>query len=184
MSKIPGLAPVIKTFLRTTRVWLSPYVSPVVLWKYRLWEGKHTTVAERRVLPYLRDAKYIYVFAWVFCLLSVFWEIFWPSAFERAGAVMVTAGILLEQRLLQARTAIATIRNGHISPDGCGVSAHLPGTFVQEWNKVKVGKVPALFWLMGQENLIFRFERRVIWLLVTGTVIWAYGSPIMKIVFT
>lgn len=168
------------SFWKKVRVWLSPNRSPFILWMHRVCRNSSHTFAEQFVATDLRCANYIFWFAWSFCLISMLWEIFWPSAFERSGAVLITAAILIEQKIFRARTALNLIKQGHASPSGYIASSHLPGPYLAEWAAIKVNGVPIAFWLMGQENLMFQFERRIVWLLIVGTVVWGYGTPIIK----
>jgi hypothetical protein len=127
--------------------------------------------------PHLRDAKLI---SWFACALSFMSMGLGAGAFERSGAVLVVAGIFLEQKISKARIGAGLIQGGIISPHGFLGSAHLPGQFALEWSNEKVNGIPVFFWLMGQENLMLKLENRMNWLLIIGTVVWGYGSLIFE----
>lgn len=166
-----------KTVRNRSKAWFSKERNRFLVWKYRLWQGSYKTLAERLIGPHFRDAKLILWFACVFSLVSI---VLGAEAFERSGAVLVVAGIFLEQKITKARTAAGLIQGGIISPHGVLGSSHLPGQFLQEWNNENVNGVPVFLWLMGQEKFMLKLDGRMNWLLITGTVVWGYGSLILK----
>jgi hypothetical protein len=162
----------------------SPYQSPVRIWQHKLWKGNYDTQPEKLISPYIRDSKYLYFFSWVFVGISLLGEFLVLSLdenniFGRSGAILVAAGIVIELKMLRTKSSIQLIYNGNISPRGYLTSAHMLGPFTSEWTNEKVNDVPVSMWLMGQENTILKYERRVFWMVVIGTLIWAYGDLIV-----
>jgi hypothetical protein len=165
-----------KNFLTTSKTWLNQERNKFQVWRYRIWQGDYQTLAERQISPHLRDAKLIFWLACTFSLISIGWG---AGLFERSGAVLIVAGIFLEHKISRARTAAGLIRSGTVSPHGFLCSGHWPGQFLQEWDNESVNGAPVSFWLMGQENLMLKLEGRMNWLLISGTVVWGYGSLIL-----
>jgi hypothetical protein len=149
------------------------------IWDKRPWKGRYITVAEKTVMPHINDGEAWFWFGWCVFLVSLLVELAFCSlntATQRAGAVLVACGILMEFKVSHLRVSIDTIKNGTISPKGWLHSAHLPGQFVQEWVSEKVNDVPVSIWLMARENNAYKIEARAFWAVIFGTVIWAYGD--------
>lgn len=149
------------------------------VWDKRPWRRNYRTAAEQIVMPHINDSKFWLWFGWVFLFLSLAGEIYvekFDTAFQRAGAVLVACGILIEMKVHQLRVSISLIAKGQMSPQGFIHSAHLPGMFVQDWSKEKIHEEPVSLWLWARESDAIKFETNAFWAIVVGTVVWAYGD--------
>jgi len=141
------------------------------VWDKRPWRGNYRTAAEQTVMPHINDSIFWFCLGWIVLFLSLAGEIFvekFDTAFQRAGAVLVACGILIEMKVHQLRVSISLIAKGQMSPQGFIHSAHLPGMFVQDWSKEKIHEKPVSLWLWEREYDAIKFETNAFWALLLG----------------
>lgn len=144
-------------------------------------QRRYATAAERYISPHVASVALWSKVTWAVFLGSAIAEFFFEymddiNAMARAGGLLVGAALIFEIKITHVRTKINVIRNGNLSPRGDLSSAHTYGPFADEWLTEQVNNTPVPLWLMAKENQLSLFERRLFWMALIGTLVWAYGD--------